>query len=102
MIKTIIYIFVFLFSFTTTVNGTTSVSLKHLGNDKEQITRATIGAGEIVVGGISNPDLVGLNRDATKAQETTKNMTTGTLDSTVTIVCLQKKVGKRLLMNIRS
>ena len=79
------YIFILLFTFTTTVNGTTSVSLKHTGNDKEQITRATIGAGEIIVGGVSNPELDGLNRDTTKAQEITKDLTTGTLDATVTI-----------------
>ncbi len=79
------YIFILLFTFTTTVNGTTSISLKHLGNDKEQITRATIGDGEIIVGGVSNPELDGLNRDTTKAQEITKDITTGTLDATASI-----------------
>ena len=83
MIKLLTYIFILLFTFTTTVNGTTSVSLKHTGNDKEQITRATIGAGVIEVA--QGSDLTSLNRDITKAQEITKDMTTGVLDSTVTI-----------------
>ena len=44
-------------------NGETSLTLKDTGNDKEQITRATIGEGVIEVAGGS--DLTGLNRDTT-------------------------------------
>ena len=73
----------YIFIFTTTVNGTTSISLKHLGNDKEQITRATIGAGVIEVA--QGSDLTSLNRDTSKAQEITKDITTGTLDTTASI-----------------
>ena len=87
MTKLLTYIFILLFTFTTTVNVTTSASLKHTGNDKEQITRATIGAGVIEVGGkvADDAELSGLNRDTTKAQEITKDMTTGTLDTTANI-----------------
>ena len=66
-------------------NGETSLTLKDTGHNREQITRATIGAGEIIVGGVSNPELDGLNRDTTKAQEITKDITTGTLDATASI-----------------
>ena len=87
MTKLLTYIFILLFTFTTTVNVTTSASLKHTGNDKEQITRATIGAGVIEVGGkvADDAELSGLNRDTTKAQEITKDMTTGALDTTANI-----------------
>ncbi len=66
-------------------NGETSLTLKDTGHDREQITRATIGDGKIIVGGVSNPELDGLNRDTTKAQEITKDITTGTLDATASI-----------------
>lgn len=86
MTKFLTYIFILLFTFTTTVNGTTSTSLKHTGNDKEQITRATIGAGVIEVGGkVADAELSGLNRDTDMAQEITKDITTGTLDATASI-----------------
>ncbi len=61
----------------------TSLTLKDTGNDKEQITRATIGEGVIEVA--QGSDLTGLNRDTTKAQEITKDMTTGALDATAAI-----------------
>ena len=68
-------------------NGETSLTLKDTGHDRKQITRATIGAGVIEVGGkvADDAELSGLNRDTTKAQEITKDMTTGALDATVTI-----------------
>ncbi len=66
-------------------NGETSLTLKDTGHNREQITRATIGAGEIIVGGVSNPELDGLNRDITKAQEITKDITSGALDTTASI-----------------
>ena len=64
-------------------NGETSLTLKDTGNDKEQITHATIGEGVIEVA--QDSDLIGLNRNTTKAQEITKNMTTGALDATASI-----------------
>ncbi len=64
-------------------NGETSLTLKDTGNDKEQITHATIGEGVIEVA--QGSDLTGLNRDTSKAQEITKNMTTGTLDASASI-----------------
>ena len=64
-------------------NGKTSLTLKDTGNDKEQITRATIGEGVIEVAGGS--DLTDLNRDTSKAQEITKDITTGALDASASI-----------------
>ena len=66
-------------------NGETSLTLKDKGYNKEQITRATIGAGGIIVGGVSNPELDGLNRNVENAQEITKDMITGALDTTANI-----------------
>ncbi len=59
MTKLLTYILIILFSFTSSVNacyslhpnGETSLTLKDTGHDREQITRATIGAGVIEVGG---------------------------------------------------
>ena len=64
-------------------NGETSLALNDKGYNKEQITHATIGKGVIEVA--QGSDLTGLNRDTTKAQEITKDMTTGTLDTTANI-----------------
>ena len=64
-------------------NGETSLTLKDTGHDREQITRATIGAGVIEVA--QGSDLTGLNRNTTKAQEITKDLTTGTLNATASI-----------------
>lgn len=65
--------------------GSTTVSATHTGSDTEQTTHATIGAGNITVGGDSNPELAGLNRDTDKVQEITKDEITGSLDSGVTV-----------------
>ena len=114
MTKLLTYIFLFLFSFTSSVNacyfietetgfgvstsigistnkektnlhpnGETSLALNDKGYNKEQITHATIGKGVIEVA--QGSDLTGLNRDTSKAQEITKDMTTGTLDTTANI-----------------
>ena len=64
-------------------NRETSLTLKDTGHDREQITRATIGAGVIEVA--QGSDLTGLNRDTEMAQEITKDMTTGVLDATASI-----------------
>ena len=68
-------------------NGETSLTLKDTGHDREQITRATIGAGVIEVGGkvADDAELSGLNRDTSRAQEITKDLTTGALDATASI-----------------
>ena len=48
--------------------------LDYSATDREQITHATVGAGTITVGGKEeNPE--GLNRDESKAQEITKDIT---------------------------
>jgi hypothetical protein len=65
--------------------GSTTLSAKSTGSDAEQTTRATIGMGNITVGGESNPELAGLNRDVDNAQEVTRDMITGALDASVTV-----------------
>lgn len=65
--------------------GSTTISATHTGSDTEQTTHATIGAGNITVGGDTNPELAGLNRDTDKVQEITKDEITGSLDSSVTV-----------------
>ena len=66
-------------------NGETSLTLKDTGHNREQITRATIGRGNITVGGESNLDLEGLNRDVSVSQEIMKDKITGALDGSMTI-----------------
>ena len=66
-------------------NGSTTITMKDKGSEREQITRATIGRGNITVGGESNPDLEGLNRDVSVSQEITKDKITGALDGSMTI-----------------
>lgn len=65
--------------------GSTAISATHTGSNTEQTTHATIGAGNITVGGDTNPELAGLNRDTDKVQEITKDEITGSLDSNVTV-----------------
>lgn len=65
--------------------GSTTISATHTGSATEQTTHATIGAGNITVGGDPNPELAGLNRDTDKVQEITKDEITGSLDSSVTV-----------------
>ncbi len=65
--------------------GGTTVSATHTGSDTEQTTHATIGVGNITVGGNTNSELAGLNRDTDKVQEITKDEITGSLDSNVTV-----------------
>ncbi|MCQ2599433.1 MAG: hypothetical protein MJ187_03595, partial [Alphaproteobacteria bacterium] len=54
-------------------SGSTTVSATHTGQNTEQTTHATIGNGNITVGGETNPELAGLNRDTDKVQEITKD-----------------------------
>ena len=64
-------------------NGSTTIGLTHTGQEKEQITRATIGNGSIVIA--NNKDISDLNRDVDKSQEITKDIITGALNGSMTI-----------------
>ncbi len=66
-------------------SGSTTVSATHTGQNTEQTTHATIGNGNITVGGETNPELAGLNRDTDNVQEITKDQITGSLDASVTV-----------------
>ena len=72
--------------------GSTTLSLQHQGHLTEGLTQATLGLGNIQVGGqtLSNhPDdnnrLEGLNRDLSQREITTKNQQTAGLNAGVTI-----------------
>ncbi|AKL98220.1 hypothetical protein [Endomicrobium proavitum] len=68
-------------------NGSTTLTLKNTGEEKEQITKATIGNGTIIISGVEQTenDLQGLNRNTETTQETTKDIITGALDASATI-----------------
>ena len=70
-------------------SGSTTISMKNTGSEKEQITRATIGNGNITIGGQTQSEdstlLTGLNRDVNNGQKITKDLITGALDESVTI-----------------
>jgi hypothetical protein len=91
-------------------SGSTTLTLKKTGSESEQINRATIGQGEIIVdgkiaasenssngnqaNGSSSVDsgknenqifLPNLNRDINNTQEITKDLITGALDGSVTV-----------------
>ncbi|AKL98232.1 hypothetical protein [Endomicrobium proavitum] len=68
-------------------NGSTTLTLKNTGEEKEQTTKATIGNGTIIIGGVEQTenDLQGLNRNTETTQETTKDQITGALDASATI-----------------
>ncbi|AKL98222.1 hemagglutinin repeat-containing protein [Endomicrobium proavitum] len=68
-------------------NGSTTLTLKNTGEEKEQTTKATIGNGTIIIGGVEQTenDLQGLNRNTETTQETTKDIITGALDASATI-----------------
>jgi filamentous hemagglutinin len=59
------------------------------GHDKQQTNKATIGLGNVSVGGSSNLDeqaqFADLNRDAANSQETTKDEARGGLDMSLTV-----------------
>ena len=65
--------------------GSTTISMTDKGSTTEQTTHATIGAGNITVGGDTNPELAGLNRDVDNSQEITRDEITGALDGSVTV-----------------
>ena len=66
-------------------SGSTTIGMTNKGSTTEQTTHATIGAGNITVGGDTNPELVGLNRDVDNSQEITRDEITGALDGSVTV-----------------
>jgi filamentous hemagglutinin len=68
-------------------SGATTLTLKNTGNEKEQINRATIGEGSIIIDGkeATNEQLSGLNRDVSKSQEVTSDKITGALDASMTL-----------------
>ncbi|WP_372520996.1 hypothetical protein [Candidatus Ruminimicrobiellum ovillum] len=63
------------------------VILKDQGNEKEQLTKATIGNGKIIVGGQeqTEEDLQGLNRDVNNSQTITKEQITAALDAELNV-----------------
>lgn len=64
-------------------NGTTTIGLKNKGYEKEGVTKATIGQGNIEVA--DGSDISGINRDIDNMDVITKDQVTGALDATVTI-----------------
>lgn len=65
--------------------GSTTVGVTDTGYEKEGITRATIGSGEITYLDGSSVELASLNRDIGSIQSITKDMVTGALDASVTV-----------------
>ena len=69
--------------------GSTTIGLTHTGQEREQITRATIGLGNITIGNNTQTNdselLAGLNRNVNNSQEITKDIITGALDGSMTI-----------------
>lgn len=74
--------------------GSTTITMKDTGEEKEQITKATIGNGKITIANKNIEDIkdaegnnlyADLNRDVTNSQEITKDLITGALDGSVTI-----------------
>ncbi|MDR1696073.1 MAG: hemagglutinin repeat-containing protein [Endomicrobium sp.] len=68
-------------------SGSTSLSLKNTGSEKERVNKATIGEGTIIVDGsaLEGDALAGLNRDLSKTQSETKERITNALDGSVTV-----------------
>jgi len=69
--------------------NTTNANINYSMHDKEQITRATIGGGDIVIAGMNvniNESLVkGLNRDISISQEITKSLEVSPIEVSATI-----------------
>jgi len=68
-------------------NGSTTLSLTNTGNEQTQTTKATLGQGNITIGGqaATQEQLSGLNRDVTNSQTVTKDQITSALNASVTI-----------------
>ncbi|MEP7731522.1 hemagglutinin repeat-containing protein, partial [Marinomonas primoryensis] len=72
--------------------NTTKVGGSFNGHEKDQTTKATVGLGNVTVGGLSieesidqQPEFANLNREAGNSQEITKDMELGGLDASVTV-----------------
>src|SRR5690606_4412066 len=65
-------------------SGQTTVGGHYQGHDKAQTTRATIGGGTVLVGGVDS-ELDGLNRDLDQRQEITRDLEVGGLNASVTV-----------------
>ena len=63
--------------------GTTRITITNQGSEKEGVTHATIGQGNIEIA--DGSDISGINRDINNVEEITKDQITGALDATVTI-----------------
>ena len=63
--------------------GTTSITITNQGSEKEGVTHATIGQGNIEIA--DGSDISSINRDINNVEEITKDQITGALDATVTI-----------------
>ncbi|MFT2098818.1 hemagglutinin repeat-containing protein [Marinomonas sp. 2405UD66-6] len=72
----------------STGSGSTTIGGNFSGHETEQTTYATIGLGDVTVGGESIEDqaeFADLNRDVATSQEITKDMERGGLDASVTV-----------------
>ncbi|WP_392383827.1 hemagglutinin repeat-containing protein [Marinomonas primoryensis] len=72
--------------------NTTKVGGSFNGHEKDQTTKATVGLGNITVGGLSieesidqQPEFANLNREASNSQEITKDMERGGVDISLTV-----------------
>jgi filamentous hemagglutinin len=72
--------------------NTTKVGGSFNGHEKDQTTKATVGLGNVTVGGLSieesidqQPEFANLNREASNSQEITKDMERGGVDISLTV-----------------
>ncbi len=72
--------------------NTTTIGGSFNGHEKEQTTKATVGLGNVTVGGLSieesidqQPEFANLNREASNSQEITKDMERGGVDISLTV-----------------
>lgn len=81
----------------------TTVGASFNGYEKEQTTKATIGLGNVTVGGTNideQAQFADLNRDAANSQEITKDMERGGLDMSLTVDNrMLTKEGRKLIAN---
>ena len=68
-------------------SGSTTITQKDVGAEKEQETRATVGEGNITIDGkeATEEQTDGLNRDRQNTQEITKDQATGATDYNITV-----------------
>ncbi|GMO63833.1 MAG: hypothetical protein Ta2D_10690 [Rickettsiales bacterium] len=68
-----------------TNSSTSTLTLKSIGEEQAQDTKATIGNGTIIIGEQEQTELAGLNRDASNSQKITKDQITGALDGNMSV-----------------